>query len=334
MEQLCLATLPKYLSDESEAWALLERLRWNGVPVCPHCGTADEKHYFLAARSGVRTTAKGTVSYRRLWKCRDKDCRKQFSVLVGTIFESSHVPVSKWLLALYLVSASKNAISGLELQRHLGLGSYQTAWFMLHRLREAMKREPLAGLLSGTVVVDETFYGGKPKNRHQQGKGRLPVGPRNPSTTSSPYDKTPVIALIDKHTGEARTKVVANVTGASLRSAIAEHVDMPNSHLMTDAYMAYRRIGKDMAGHSWVDHSSHEYVRGEVTSNIAESFFAQFKRSLDGTYHNVSRKHLGRYATEFEFRWNTRKLSDQGRIDALLAGATGRRLTYRPTTQP
>src|SRR5437763_6963719 len=156
MEQLNLASLPKYLSDEAEAWALLERLRWaDGEPVCPHCGTKDSAHYFVKAKSGYRSTRMGNVSFRRLWKCRNKECYKQFSVLVGTIFESSKVPVSKWLLALYLMGAGKNGISALELERHLGV-AHQTAWFMGHRLREAMKREALAGLLScGTVVSDE-----------------------------------------------------------------------------------------------------------------------------------------------------------------------------------
>ena len=334
MEDLNLATLPKYLSDESEAWMLLERLRWHGTPVCPHCGTADEAHYFLNAKSGLRTTKKGSVSYRRIWKCRDKDCRKQFSVLVGTVFESSKVPVSKWLLALYLTAAAKNCISALELQRHLGLGSYQTAWFMLHRLREAMKREPLAGLMSGTVVMDETFYGGKPKNKHQQGNKNAKHGAGSRKNNAP---KTPVLALLDAETGEVRTKVVANVTGAELRTALVENVDLGSTHLMTDAYMGYRAVGKEMRKHSYVDHSSHEYVRyepdGTITSNMAESFFAQFKRSLDGTYHNVSRHHLVRYVTEMEHRWNTRKLTDHERVAALLQGATGKRLTYRPLNE-
>jgi transposase-like protein len=144
---LVLASLPKYLADEASAWQLLERLRWKGTPVCPHCGTISPDHYFIAARSGSRTTAKGSTSYRRIWKCREKGCHKQFSVLVGTIFESSKIPVSKWLLAIWLMNAGKNGVSSLELQRQLGIGSYQTAWFMNHRIREAMKREPLAALL-------------------------------------------------------------------------------------------------------------------------------------------------------------------------------------------
>lgn len=329
MEALNLATLPKYLSDEAEAWLLLERLRWDDTPVCPHCGTADERHYFIASRSGQRTTKAGNPTYRRLWKCRDKDCRRQFSVLVGTVFEDSKVPVSKWLLALYLCGAAKNAIAAKELERHLGV-TYATAWFMLHRLREAMTREPLASLMNTTVVVDETFYGGKPKNKHQQGRRAPGTGKGRAGYTS---DKTPIVALIDKETGEARTRIVADVQGNTLRKVIAANVDMMTTTLHTDSAMAYRPIGREMAAHHHVDHSSNEYVRGDVSTNAAESFFAQMKRSIDGTYHAVSRHHLGRYVNEFEFRWNTRKLSDHRRIEALVAGAVGKRLTYRPATE-
>jgi len=146
--------------------------------------------------------------------------------MVGTIFESSKIPASKWLLAMWLMGAGKNSVSALELQRHLGI-SYQTAWFLGHRLREAMQREPVFSLLSGTVVADETFVGGAPKNRHRQGRpSRLPDAARR----RGPLDgKTPVVALISKETGEARTRVVADVTGATLRKAIAQDVDMPNN---------------------------------------------------------------------------------------------------------
>lgn len=130
--------------------------------MCPHCGVIDAAHYFIASRSGERKTRTGATTYRRLWRCRA--CRKQFSVLVGTIFESSKIPVSKWLLAMWLFNAGKNGVSALELQRHLGI-AYQSAWFMAHRLREAMTREPLASLVTGTVVADETWVGGAPKNR-------------------------------------------------------------------------------------------------------------------------------------------------------------------------
>jgi len=329
MEALNLATLPKYLSDEASAWQLLERLRWpDGVPVCPHCGTKDSKHYFISAKSGERKTKAGAVTYRRLWRCRDKACRKQFSVMVGTIFESSKIPASKWLLAMWLMGAGKNSVSALELQRHLGI-SYQTAWFLGHRLREAMQREPVFSLLSGTVVVDETFVGGAPKNRHRQGRAsRLPSGAG--SRKGPMYDKTPVVALISKETGEARTRVVADVTGATLRKAIAQDVDMPNTVLHTDGHSGYKWFRSEMAGHEYVDHSAYEYVRGDVSTNMAESFFAQFKRSVDGTFHNVSRQHLSRYADEFAFRWNTSKMTDAQRVQALIDNTPGRRLTYRP----
>src|SRR5271156_881505 len=216
MEQLNLASLPKYLSNEASAWELLERLRWSeGQIVCPHCGVIDPLHYFIASKSGERKTRTGQKTYRRLWRCRDKDCRKQFSVLIGTIFESSKVPVSKWLLAMWLMGAGKNGVSALELQRHLGI-SCQTAWFMAHRLREAMTREPLSALLSGTIVADETWVGGAPKNRHAhkrvEGKQGL-------------TDKTPVVALVHKETGQVRTRVVANVNGENLRQVLTSYVD-------------------------------------------------------------------------------------------------------------
>ncbi len=319
-EQLNLATLPKYLSDEAAAWGLLERLRWDGVPVCPHCGTADEKHYRV-----VRKPKDGQEpSPRRVWRCRDKDCRKQFSALVGTVMESSHIPVSKWLLALYLVCPAKNAISALELQRHLGLGSYETAWFMLHRLRKAMEREPLAPLLAGPVVVaDETWVGGNPKNKHRQGK----VGKQGQT------DKTPVFALIDRETGEARVQVVTDVTADTLRSAMNDHINIAETVLHTDGGAPYRTIRRELAGHEVVDHKANQYVRyrnGDViTSNMAESFFACFKRALS-SYINVSKEHLGAYVTEAEFRWNTSKMTDHDRVEALVSGMKGKRLTYRP----
>lgn len=321
MENLNLATLPKYLSDEASAWDLLERLRWpNGEVVCPHCGIIDPKHYFIAARSGERTTKNGTTTYRRLWKCRD--CKKQFSVLVGTIFESSKVPVSKWLLAMWMFNAGKNGVSALELQRQLGI-AYQTAWFMAHRLREAATREPLSTLLTGTIVADETWVGGAPKNRHANRR----IGSKQGLT-----DKTPVVALVHKETGTVRTRVVANVNGENLRKVLEATCVPAETHLHTDSSNVYTKVGPEFASHGAVNHSIGEYVRDGISTNEAESFFAQFKRSLDGTHHNVSREHLHRYASEFEFRWNTRKLSDSERVQAMVDASVGKRLVYRPLT--
>jgi transposase-like protein len=323
MEPLNLATLPKYLSNEPAAWELLEALRWpEGQIVCPHCGVIDPAHYFIAAKSGERLTRTGKATYRRLYKCRDKDCRQQFSVLVGTIFESSKVPVSKWLLAMWMFNAGKNGVSALELQRQLGV-SYQTAWHMGHRLREAMTREPMASLLSGTIVADETWVGGAPKNRHANKR----VGGKQGLT-----DKTPVVALVHKESGQVRTRVVANVNGENLRAVLADTCVPAETHLHTDSSTAYKTLGKEFASHGAVNHHVGEYVRDGISTNEAESFFAQFKRSLDGTHHNVSREHLHRYSSEFEFRWNTRKLSDGERVQAMVDAAVGKRLIYRPLT--
>lgn len=331
MESLNLASLPKYLSDEGSAWELLERLRWpEGEVVCPHCGVINPKHYFLEAQSGERKTRAGNVTYRRIWKCREKGCRKQFSALVGTIFESSKIPVSKWLLAIWLMGAGKNSVSALELERHLDI-SYKSAWFLAHRLREAMQREPLSGLLmSGTVVADETFYGGKLGNKHRQ--GQTPHDHER-KRRASRDNKTPVVALISKETGEVRAQVVANVTGDTLRRVLSEETDLPNTTLHTDSLRSYRPIGADMAGHEYVDHANYEYVRGDVSTNLAESYFSQMKRSIDGTFHAVSREHLDRYVGEFSFRWNTRKDTDAERIQKMISGSVGKRLTYRPLTE-
>lgn len=318
MEQLNLATLPKYLSNEAAAWELLERLRWpEGQVVCPHCGVIDKSHYFISSRSGERKTRTGATTYRRLWRCRS--CRKQFSVLVGTIFESSKIPVSKWLLGMWLFNAGKNGVSALELQRQLGI-AYQSAWFMAHRLREAMTRRPLATLVAGTIVADETRVGGAPKNRHSAGYGKGKKGQ---------HDKTPVAALIHKESGEVRTRVVANVNGTNLRQVLAANVDMANSDLHTDSYKPYVGIGRDFRSHESVNHFRGEYVRGNVTTNPAESFFAQFKRSLTGTHHNVSKQHLQRYADEFAFRWNTSKMTDAERVQTMVDASVGKRLTYQ-----
>lgn len=247
VEALNLATLPACLRDESEAWLLLERLRWqDGAPVCPHCGTQDPRHYFIASRSDQRTTRAGNVSFRRPWKCRDQDCRRQFSVLVGTIFEDSKLPVSKWLLALPPHGRGQNGISALELQRHLGI-AYATAWFALHRLRAAVGREPLASLLSGTVVVDETSVGGNSKNRHRQGRRPGQYVAEHGKGRDGKKDKTPVVALICKEAGEARTRAVTVVNRDALRPAITEDVELATTVLPTDKNFGYWPIGREMA---------------------------------------------------------------------------------------
>jgi transposase-like protein len=316
--ELNLFTLAKHFSDEGAAWELVEKMRWPNGPICPHCGDTG-RAYFLKPRDGSRTTTTGRVTCRRLWKC--AACRKKFSVLVGTIFERSQVPLSKWLLALYLMSASKNGIAANELRRTLDV-TQATAWFVLHRLRKAMEAAPPGHLAIGTLVADEAYIGGNPKNRHGSVKA---VGGRGTS-------KTPVFALINAATGEVRSRVVANVDGRTLGRAIREVVDPAGSTLWTDKWGGYTRLGHEFKRHIAVDHDRGEYVRDGGGTNRAENYFSQLKRSLDGTHHHVSKEHLHRYLAEHDFRYSTCKMSDTARMAKLIDQAEGRRLTYRRVT--
>jgi transposase-like protein len=334
VEKLSIPALANKIATEGDAYVFMERMRWgadNERLACPHCGNG--KAYFLNPANGVnRKTRTGSASERRVWKC--AACRKQFSVTTGTIFHGSKVPLRTWLFVVFQMVSSKNGMSAREIERTYGLTA-KTAWFVAHRIREAMKREPLVGMLSGTVVADETYIGGKVANRHRQGKTPGQVGGRG--RAGVPGDKTVVLSLISHDTGEARSVVVPDVTGASLRKAIAEHVDMPNTTLHTDASGPYKKIAHEFDAHDAVDHSAWEYVRygGDrvITSNHAEGYFSQLKRSLDGTHHHVSREHLPRYLAEFDYRYSTRTMTDTERTADLFGKVAGKRLTYRPLTE-
>ncbi len=327
--EMNLSTLGKHFSDEEAAWELVEQMRWQGVPVCPHCGDAG-RAYFLKPRSGNRTTSTGRVSYRRLWKC--ANCRKQFSVLVGTIFERSQVPLSKWLLALYLMSASKNGVAANEHRRTLGV-TQPTAWFMLHRLREAMRLASLDSM-RGTIVADETWVGGNPSRMNAKTRARWEERRNKPwSGREGGTDKTPVLSLVNATTGEIRSQVIPRVDGHNLRKVIAEQVDMANSVLWTDEGSSYNQIGREFVRHATVCHIDKNYVGvdGQSTNKL-ENFFSQLKRSIDGTHHHVSREHLHRYLAEFDFRLTTCKMSDSARMQRIIDQTEGRRLTYRRVT--
>jgi transposase-like protein len=322
MEDLSIPALAEKIPTEGDAYRLLEDLRWDGKPICPHCGSV-RQHYFLKPSNGsARRTRTGSMSQRRVWKC--ADCRKQFSVLTGTIFHGTKIPVRKWLFVIFEMCASKNGVAAREIQRKYDL-TEKSAWFMLHRIREAMKREPLAGLLSGRVVADETWIGGKPSNRHGH-------KPKDHMPGIGFTEKQPVVALISRETGEVRSQAVPNVSGPNLKAVLAENVDPAKTHLHTDASMVYRRMADDFENHSYVDHSRGEYARGDVSTNQAETFFSQLKRSIDGTHHHVSREHLARYLAEFDFRFSTCKQTDTARMQRLLGQVQGRRLTYRPAS--
>lgn len=313
------AQLADQTPDEASAYLLLEQMRWDGKLVCPHCGSVAQ-HYFLNPQNGGRKTRTGKVSPRRVWKC--KDCRKQFSALTGTIMEGSKVKVATWLRVMFEMCTSKNGVSSREVQRKYGV-SMEAAWFLTHRIREAMKRDPLAGKLWGEVQADETWIGGEPKNRHR--KQRL-----DPDYNKA--HKSTVMSLVHRETGEVRSRIVPDVRGPTLRAALEEETHLSATHLRTDGHRPYTPIGWNAASHETVDHYKHEYARGNVTTNHVEGYFSQLKRSLDGTFHHVSHEHLHRYLAQFDYLYSTRRLSDAARMARLMRQARGRRLTYRPLT--
>ncbi len=302
---------------EEQARAYLESIRWPDGPICPHCGTF-ERIYRL----------EGEAHRAGLLKC--GECRKQFTVTVGTIMHRSHIPLGKWVLAFHLLTSSKKGFSALQLQRNLGLGSYRTAWHMEHRIRLAMTEEPLASMLGNVVEVDETFVGGKPRKANKKAD-------REPAKRGRGTSKTPVVALVERG-GSVRTRVVADVNANNLRQIMRECVH-PSACIVTDELSIYPSATEGFeGGHKTVKHGDGEYARWEedgfpVHTNTAESFFSLVKRSVYGVHHNISRKHLHRYTAEREFVYNTRKLSDGERAALAIKGADGKWLPYRDSSR-
>jgi transposase-like protein len=335
MERITITSLSNKVQTDSDAYEFLERLCWpEGKQICPHCG-CDAANFIRPLNGISRRTRTGAGTQRRLWQC--CACRKQFSVLTGTIMHGTKISVRVWLFVIFEMCANKNGLSAREVERKYGL-TPKSAWFMTQRIREAMKREPLVDMLRGTIVADETFIGGAWPNKHTSVRNPAKpeparVGPGNPRPRGPHDGKVAVLSLIDTGTGEVRSKVIPDVTGATLRKAIAEQVDMAATTLHTDEGAGYRAFASEFAAHETVNHSADEYVRGGVTTNHAEGYFSQLKRSIDGTHHHVSREHLDRYLAEFDFRYSTRKMDDTARLARLMGQTGGRRLSYKPLTQ-
>ena len=295
-------TNPIFHNDEA-ARLYFEAQRWPNGPFCPHCGETENVHRM-----------EGKSHKPGMLYCRE--CGKKFTVTVGTVMERSHIPPAKWALAFRLMAASKKGISAHQLGRMLDI-TYKSAWFMAHRVREAMapaKPEPQGGQ-NKVVEVDETYIGGKARNR----------------AFRTPAPKKAVVALVERD-GYIRSYHVANVTADTLRPIIVKHVSRA-SFLMTDESVVYPKIGREFAGHGTVNHSAEEYVRAAFYhTNTAENAFSILKRGIYGVYQHVSEAHLVRYLAEFDFRRNHRSgfgINDDARTVAAIKGAEGKRLTYR-----
>jgi transposase-like protein len=299
-----------HFHSEEAAYAFIETRIWTNGRPCPHCGVVD--------RSGPLS---GKSTRIGVYKC--YACRKPFTVKVGTVFESSHIKLHVWLQAMHLLASSKKGISTNQLCRILGV-TLQTAWFLSHRIREAMTDLHIGedgGPLGGqnkVVEADETYVGGKAKNR----KNHVPP-------------KEIVVSLVERG-GKVRSRHVADVTGATLHDAMVTQIDKA-SYLMTDEAPVYGKIGEEFAGHGTVNHSAEEYVRAYFWhTNTVEGYFSILKRGIIGTYHHVSATHLHRYLAEFDFRYNQRialGVDDVTRTDKIVQGVVGKRLTYRTTRQ-
>ena len=305
---LNLLHIAEHFASEESARAFLEKSLWPDGAVCPHC---DSKESY---KLEPKPSKKDKHVRKGVYKC--AQCREQFTVTINTVFENSHIPLNKWLLAIHLLCASKKGMSAHQLHRMLGI-TYKCAWFMAHRIRHAMT----AGVrekLSGVVEVDETYVGGKGKTQY---RGRMTGKTRT------------VVVSIVKRGGEARSYPMMRVTGENLSHVIRTNVARP-AHLCTDEFKSYIDIGHMFAAHQTVNHSKGEYSRGYVHINSCEGLFSILKRGLTGVYHQVAQHHLHRYLAEFDFRYNNRKITDGERTRKAIALVAGKRLMLREPSVP
>jgi transposase-like protein len=306
--------------DADKAREHLEAQRWPNGATCPHCGNADPDRIHAL---------KGKAHRAGVYQC--NECREQFTVTVGTVFERSKIPLNKWMLAVHLMCASKKGMSAHQLHRMLGV-TYKTAWFMCHRIREAMRDEnpePMGG--NGQIVeADETYFG----KTEEQPKVSTSGKPFTKGGKAGPSGKRAVVALVERG-GRVRSFQVDHATAETVREIVVTNVRR-ESILHTDESKLYTKTGTEFAGHDTVKHSAGEYVRGVVHTNTIEGVFSVFKRGMKGIYQHCAEKHLHRYLAEFDFRYNNRTklgVSDVERRDNALKGIDGKRLTYRRTNQ-
>lgn len=293
------------LPNEAACREYLETLLWKGEPVCPHCGSKNENHYKLKTKG----------EFKGLYKC--KDCRERFTVTVGTIFEGSHIDLRKWFIAIYIFSSHKKGISSHQLGKDLGI-TQKSAWFMLGRIRYAFQAKSLTTPKDGLFSADETFIGGKNKNRHADKK--IPE-----SQGRSVKDKTPVFGIMQTG-GQVHLSVVPNTQAKTLKPII-DNLVAEGAIIVTDEWLGYSGLSKDY-NHVVIKHQDEEYARGAFHTNNIENFWSLLKRGIYGIYHHCSPKHLHRYCDEFSYRFNARKVSDNARFDISLQKVNGR-LMYK-----
>jgi transposase-like protein len=317
-DELNLIAMAQHFSDEDKARELIEKLRWPDGPVCPHCGEVNN-----AYRLEPKASKKDTHVRKGVWKC--GGCREQFTVTVGTIFEDSHIPLSKWLLAYHLLCASKKGMSAHQLHRMLKV-TYRSAWFMAHRIRYTMSQEPLSSKLQGIIEVDETYVGGKIRTVPQVQK----LGTRPKDRVSPVSNKAAVVSVLQRG-GRVQSQHVQRVTTENLRPIIEQMV-AEDAHVMTDSSTVLKGAMRGRK-HDQVNHKAEEYVRYEdgvcITTNSIEGYFATLKRGINGVYHHVGKQHLHRYLSEFDFRYNSRKEKDEDRTLMALKSTGGKRLMLR-----
>ena len=301
--------IPMACADERAAVELIERLRWGDNPTCPDCESANV-YALKSSKTGERN---------KDWRWRCRDCRRLYTVRMGTVMEDSRIPYRHWAYAMWRATTSKKGVAAKEIQRQTGL-SYKSSLFLMHRIRWAMQDSAGDGKFNGFVEADETYVGGKPRVK---GNRKKPLNKPGWGTK-----KQPVMAIVQRR-GSVVTRVIPRVTSRNLMGMIYEKVEL-DAAIMTDGLPAYKGLNRYYrAGHHVVNHKGGEYVRGDVHTNTVEGFFSILKRGLNGIWHAVSRQHLHRYLAAAEFRYNHRELNDGERVTALVQASVGKRLRYR-----